>query len=53
MVSTVFNELNHLDFALTSCIIWIHDYELSSDTLWIASAEMNKTGEAIPGYTIS
>ena len=42
LVSTVFNELNHLDFALTSCIIWIHDHDLSSDTLWIASSEMNK-----------
>ena len=40
LVATVFNELNQLDFALTSCIIWIHDG--MDDTLWIASAEMNK-----------
>ncbi|HET6767275.1 MAG TPA: nuclear transport factor 2 family protein, partial [Chitinophagaceae bacterium] len=45
LVSTVFKELTKLDFALTSCIIWIHDHELSSDTLWIASSEMNKPPE--------
>ena len=42
LVATVFNELTHLDFKLTSCIIWIHDHEKAMDTLWIASAEMNK-----------
>ncbi|HJS56159.1 MAG TPA: nuclear transport factor 2 family protein [Chitinophagaceae bacterium] len=45
LVSTVFNELTHLDFKLTSCIIWIHDSEKAIDTLWIASAEMNKPAE--------
>ena len=43
LVATVFKELTRLDFTLTSCIIWIHDH--SSDTLWIASAEMNKPAQ--------
>ena len=45
LVSTVFNELTQLDFRLTSCIIWIHDHESTKNTLWIASAEMNKSAE--------
>ncbi|MDP9229078.1 MAG: nuclear transport factor 2 family protein [Bacteroidota bacterium] len=45
LVATVFKELTHLDFSLTSCIIWIHDHEHSSNTLWIASAEMNKPAQ--------
>jgi hypothetical protein len=45
LVSTVFNELTQLGFRLTSCIIWIHDHEKAMDTLWIASAEMNKPAE--------
>ncbi|HEX5655425.1 MAG TPA: ATP-binding protein, partial [Chitinophagaceae bacterium] len=42
LVATVFKELTRLDFTLTSCIIWIHDPETASNTLWIASAGLNK-----------
>jgi len=42
LVAAVFKELTALDFALTSCIIWIHDQQDASDTLWIASAKRNK-----------
>ncbi|MBK5270688.1 MAG: hypothetical protein JJE22_06710, partial [Bacteroidia bacterium] len=45
LVSSVFNELTQLDFTLTSCIIWIHEHERSSNTLWIASSEMNKPAQ--------
>jgi signal transduction histidine kinase len=43
LVATVFRELTQLGFALTSSIIWIHDHQQPADTLWIASAEMNKS----------
>ena len=33
LVSVVFKELTHLDFALTSCIIWISDTETLANTL--------------------
>ena len=45
LVTTVFNELIQLDFALAGCIIWIHDQDQSKNTLWITSAEMNKPAE--------
>ena len=45
LVSTVFQELTRLDFSLTSCIIWIHNSEPSTNELWIASAEANKPAQ--------
>src|SRR4030095_16341444 len=42
LVAVLFKELTHLDFLLTSCIIWINDPELSTNTLWVTSSEMNK-----------
>ncbi len=42
LVATVFRELNHLDFSLASCIIWIHSPAEKTNTLWIASDERNK-----------
>ncbi len=42
LVSVVFKELTHLDFVLTSCILWIDNPELVTDALWMASSEMNK-----------
>src|SRR4030095_13652273 len=41
LVAVLFKELTHLDFLLTSCIIWINT-ELSTNTLWVTSSEMNK-----------
>ena len=45
LVATVFNELNRLEFALTSCIIWINNPELLTAEMWVASTEMNKPPE--------
>ncbi len=45
LVATVFTELNRLEFALTSCIIWINNPELLSAEMWVASTEMNKPPE--------
>jgi signal transduction histidine kinase/DNA-directed RNA polymerase subunit N (RpoN/RPB10) len=53
LVATVFRELNHLDFSLASCIIWIHDPSNKSNALWIASEEMNKPArplQIVPFY---
>lgn len=53
LVSTVFMELNKLDFSLASCIIWIHKPTDKSNALWIASEEMNKPArplQIIPFY---
>ena len=45
LVSTVFKELTQLDFVLTSCIIWIHDPEFTTNELWVASSEINKPAQ--------
>ena len=45
LVATVFTELNRLEFALTSCIIWINNPELLTAEMWVASTEMNKPPE--------
>ena len=45
LVATVFTELNRLEFALTSCIIWINNPELLTAQMWVASTEMNKPPE--------
>jgi signal transduction histidine kinase len=42
LVATVFRELNHLDFSLAGCIIWIHKPGDKSNALWIASDKVNK-----------
>jgi DNA-directed RNA polymerase subunit N (RpoN/RPB10) len=47
LVSVVFKELTQLDFALTSCIIWISDTQTLANTLWVTSAEMNKPAEPV------
>jgi signal transduction histidine kinase len=41
LVAVLFKELTQLDFVLTSCIIWINNPELSTNTLWVTSSEMN------------
>ena len=45
LVSTVFKELTQLDFLLTSCIIWVHNPELITDALWMASSALNKPAQ--------
>jgi signal transduction histidine kinase len=45
LVATVFKELNRLEFALTSCIIWINNPESLTAEMWVASTEMNKPPE--------
>ncbi len=50
LVAVVFKELTGLGFPLTSSIIWIHDHINALNTLWIASAEMNKPPQS---YNIS
>ncbi len=45
LVATVFTELNRLEFALTSCIIWINNPELLTAEMWVASNELNKPPE--------
>jgi signal transduction histidine kinase len=53
LVATVFRELNQLEFSLASCIIWIHDPAEKTNTLWIASDEMNKPArplQIVPFY---
>jgi len=50
LVAVVFKELIGLGFPLTSSIIWIHDHINALNTLWIASAEMNKPPQS---YNIS
>ncbi len=45
LVATVFRELNRLEFALTSCIIWINNPEFLTAEMWVASTEMNKPPE--------
>jgi signal transduction histidine kinase len=45
LVATVFTELNRLEFALTSCIIWINNPELLTAEMWVASTELNKPPE--------
>jgi len=45
LVATVFKELNRLEFALTSCIIWINNPEFLTAEMWVASTEMNKPPE--------
>lgn len=47
LVSLVFKELNQLDFQLTSCIIWIHEPTSQTNTLWVASAELNQVAQPI------
>jgi signal transduction histidine kinase/DNA-directed RNA polymerase subunit N (RpoN/RPB10) len=47
LVATVFNELNHLDFSLASCIIWIHNPSDKSNALWIASDKFNKPAKPL------
>jgi hypothetical protein len=53
LVATVFRELNHLDFSLASCIIWIHSPAEKTNSLWIASDEMNNPArplQVVPFY---
>ncbi|HSF46053.1 MAG TPA: hypothetical protein VLA58_08575, partial [Chitinophagaceae bacterium] len=53
LVATVFTELNRLEFSLASCIIWIHSTAEKTNTLWIASDEMNKPAkplDVVPFY---
>ena len=45
LVATVFTELNRLEFALTSCIIWINNPELLRAEMWVASTELNEPPE--------
>ncbi len=47
LVTVVFKELTQLDFIITSCIIWINKPELSTNELWVTSAEMNKPARPI------
>jgi signal transduction histidine kinase len=47
LVTVVFNELTHLDFHITSSIIWINNPELLTNTLWVTSAEMNQPARPI------
>ncbi len=47
LVTVVFNELTHLDFHITSSIIWINNPELLTNTLWVTSAEMNQPAQPI------
>ena len=42
LVATIFKELTHLDFPITSCFLWINNPDLSTDELWVASNELNK-----------
>jgi len=51
LVSIVFRELTGLEFPVTSCIIWINNPATSTEELWVANAEINKSAfcqEAIP-----
>ena len=47
LVTVVFRELTQLDFIITSCIIWINKPELSTNELWVTSAEMDQPARPI------
>ncbi len=47
LVTTLFRELTQLDFVITSCIIWINNSELATNTLWVTSSGMNQPSRPI------